>query len=206
MDWPWWFYVLLLALLISSVAVAIGGILGGPFRHKSDIPMSRHKHLQDRFQSAHGLSDRQIMLAILEEILEMRPEIQALVDQVRETHDLETAAAAALTSIVGQAADLKAQVADLQAKLAAGTLSSEDIAAAVAATTELHDSATALQSAVPAGTSAAQVQVGAVDPSKPQPLPGTGQSSPPPDPHVDGTAPIDTAPADGTLVPPINPA
>lgn len=76
--------------------------------------------------------------------------VQTLVDQVAASKSVEAASAAALMQLVTQSKALTDQIAALTA---AGTqMSAEDQAAIAQAATDLHDSAVALQTAVPAGT------------------------------------------------------
>lgn len=76
--------------------------------------------------------------------------VQNLVDQVAASKSIEAASAAALVQLVTQSKALSDQVAALTA--AGQTMSAEDAAAIAQAASDLHDSAVALQTAVPAGT------------------------------------------------------
>lgn len=91
--------------------------------------------------------------------------VQTLVDQVAASKSVEAASAAALVQLVSQSAALASQIADLTA---AGTaMSAEDQAAIAQAATDLHDSAVALQSAVPANTPPATGPVETIPPVDP---------------------------------------
>lgn len=88
-----------------------------------------------------------------EAIMALSAQVQTLVDQVTASTSVEAASAAALLQLVTQSKALSDQVAALMAEVAAGTsLSPADAAALTKAATDLHDSATALATAVPVGT------------------------------------------------------
>ena len=79
-------------------------------------------------------------------------QVQALVDQVTASKSIEAASALAWTGMVNQLTDLKAQLAAAVAAAGAAGMSAEDTVAITKAVTDLHDSATVLQTAVPANT------------------------------------------------------
>lgn len=76
--------------------------------------------------------------------------VQNLVDQVTASKSVEAASAAALAQLVTQSKALTDQVAALTA--AGSSMSAEDQEAIAKAAQDLHDSAVALQAAVPVGT------------------------------------------------------
>ena len=91
--------------------------------------------------------------------------VQRLVDQVAASASLEASSAAALTELVTQSANLSKQISDL---VAAGTaMSAEDMAAIDKASTDLADSAAALQSAVPVSVPPAPAPVEEIPPATP---------------------------------------
>lgn len=77
--------------------------------------------------------------------------VQGLVDQIAASKSIEASSAAAMVQLVTQSKLNADQITSLMAQVAAGNaLSPEDAAAIAKGATDLHDSATALQAAVPA--------------------------------------------------------
>lgn len=92
-----------------------------------------------------------LLTNIKDMIMPLSASVQNLVDQVAASKSIEASSAAALVQLVTQSKALSDQVAALTA---AGTgMSAADAAAITKAATDLHDSATALQAAVPASVS-----------------------------------------------------
>ncbi len=83
------------------------------------------------------------------ELMTLKPEVQALVDQVTQNTNYEQASAQAMQSLVAQTAALNQQITDLEANQ---TIDPDDLAAIKKASADLADSAAKLQTAIPAGT------------------------------------------------------
>lgn len=80
---------------------------------------------------------------------------QAIIDEVTAIRALDQAAVTAVNGLVGQIADFKTTVDDLKARAGeSGPISALDLAAIQASLAGLHETATALQAAIPAGTGA----------------------------------------------------
>ena len=85
-------------------------------------------------------------------LMALTAEVQALVDAVAANTSASKSIEAALKVESDQIAALTTQVADLEAKLAAGgTISAEDLKAVVDSTTQLAETNAGLQAAAPAG-------------------------------------------------------
>lgn len=108
-------------------------------------------NIRDLFQRGPNLERRMLMA--------LTASVQKLVDEVAETRTIVEAVKKGQDLTAGQLADLKAQVADLQAKLdAGGAINVEDLAAIDASVTSLDEANEALKAAVPANTDPAAPQ------------------------------------------------
>jgi predicted nucleic acid-binding Zn-ribbon protein len=102
-------------------------------------------NIRDYFQRGPNF-DRKLLMAL-------NASVQKLVDEVAETKVVAEAVKKGQELTTTQLTDLKVQVADLEAKLAAGgIINAEDLAAIDTAVTSLDETNEALKTAVPANT------------------------------------------------------
>ena len=96
-----------------------------------------------------------LLLRKVETLMAISPQVQSVLDALAANSSLDSSVDAALKAEASQITALQAQVADLQAQIAAGgTLSSDDVAGLASGLQQLQDTNTRLQADVPAGTGA----------------------------------------------------
>lgn len=109
-----------------------------------------------------------LLRQIKDMLMSLSPQVQSLVDQIAASKSIEASSAAAMVQLVSQSKANSDKITTLMAQVAAGSaLSAEDAAAIAKGAADLHDSATALQAAVPASVPPPAEPVPVIPPASP---------------------------------------
>lgn len=165
---------------------------------KVDVHLHHHASAEDRERGRYMAKS----IAIIRETLDMiSPKIQDALDRIRNTQSLVASVKQASDVQNGQIATLTAKVADLQAKIDAGSpISADDMAGLAEITSDIDLVNAQLQSAIPANTAGQTKPSDAGQPPANQP-PSSDADTAPAQPDPATQAQLDARADDGGAKP-----